>query len=479
MSEKVKVKTGLSFVNTDYQSFDPALSAEDWRGSNYVRWGSGNAFPKYLLDSYNNCVTLQSIINGSIDYTMGNGVEVNIAAPYFEHVNEYGETVQDVIERCATDRWIFGGFAIQVKYNTFGYIISISYIDFCKLRTDRAGEFIYVMDSKNMTYATGDCRKIRAFNPETGAADGVQIYYFKGLRTRDTYPKPDYYAALPAVQNYIQIQKFHLAEINNNFMPSAFVKFKGPVPDEEMQILIQKRLADQFAGEGKQGRFLVTWCENENDVVVTRIPSDDFDNRYHAAEQSIRESIFSSLSAPPTIFGVLTPTGFADQNYDDAFRLYNKTKIVPKQQEFVRIFNEIFGMQEDKGAIEFVPFNIENNKLNADTVNAVTAGLNAALSVSAISLSEYRNELSKVLDINPDIVDDGSTEDDVILASVLGVGGTQAFTALVSDPNLTDDQKKGLLSVLFNLTDEQIGRIFKNKSDTLPAPQTIKTPQNE
>lgn len=46
------------------------------------------------------------------------------------------------------------------------------------------------------------------------------------------------------------------------------------------------------------------------------------------------------------------------------------------------------------------------------------------------------------------------------LASRLGVGGTQALTAILENPGLTESQKRGILSVLFGIGDEEIERLF-------------------
>lgn len=49
----------------DYKSFDSNLNEEKCvRNGDYVLWGKNNDFPKYLYDTYLNCATLQSIING-------------------------------------------------------------------------------------------------------------------------------------------------------------------------------------------------------------------------------------------------------------------------------------------------------------------------------------------------------------------------------------------------------------------------------
>ena len=48
-----------------------------------------------------------------------------------------------------------------------------------------------------------------------------------------------------------------------------------------------------------------------------------------------------------------------------------------------------------------------------------------------------------------------------LLAEKLGVGGTQALVSIMENEMLTDDQKKGLLAILFDFSDEELATIFK------------------
>ncbi len=47
------------------------------RGSDWISWGEDNRYPLYLWDLYLNVATLQSIINGTADFIVGNDVICN------------------------------------------------------------------------------------------------------------------------------------------------------------------------------------------------------------------------------------------------------------------------------------------------------------------------------------------------------------------------------------------------------------------
>jgi len=52
------------------------------------------------------------------------------------------------------------------------------------------------------------------------------------------------------------------------------------------------------------------------------------------------------------------------------------------------------------------------------------------------------------------------------LASVLGVGGLQGLQAIITDPNLTDDQKLNTLVVVFGIEEGQAKRIIFGNETT-------------
>ena len=90
-------------------------------GVDFIAWGSDNQYPGYLFSLYEDCATLQTIINGTVDFVCGNDISCNL--PIFEKtVNKNGDTILDIIQRISTDYLIFGGFALQVIRNAVGNI---------------------------------------------------------------------------------------------------------------------------------------------------------------------------------------------------------------------------------------------------------------------------------------------------------------------------------------------------------------------
>lgn len=94
-SPKKETKVKLSVI--DYDSFQPKVSEDQvYSGKEFVGWGENNAYPQYLWELYNNCSTLQSIINGCTDFTIGKGIINNTG---IEDENIFGDTVADIVEK--------------------------------------------------------------------------------------------------------------------------------------------------------------------------------------------------------------------------------------------------------------------------------------------------------------------------------------------------------------------------------------------
>lgn len=357
-NKKIKEKkTSLILSVIDYQSYEPVLSEESVvKGSDYVKWGKNNDYPNYIWDTYNNCATLQSVINGSSDYTFGNGIINNTG---IDEENIHGDTIEDIVQKIVIDRWIFGGFALQVKYNTLGNIISIAYLDFRNCRTNEDCTEIYTSKKWNRWTSASE-NKFKAFNPETGAQDGVQIFYYKGSKTRSVYPLCEYNASLISAEIQIKTQNFHYEELLNNFTGSAIVNFNNGSPTEEIKRDTEERLNEKYSGSRNAGRILLSWNESKDKATtIERLQPDNLDTRYKDVEQSSRENIFVSMRANPILFGLPTSTGFADQNFSEAFELFNKTQIAPKQKEIERAFKKIFNKDN---VIKFKPFTIKSDE---------------------------------------------------------------------------------------------------------------------
>lgn len=329
-------------------------------GKPYLNYGDNNQFPQYLWNLYLRSALLQSIINGTTDYAVGNQIIYSqdaIIQRLKDEANKDGETLDDIIKKLIVDYLIFGGFALQIIYNKVQEISEIYWLDFRNVRLNKDADKAYY--SEDWIKHSNDYIEYNLFNPNE--KKGTCIYYFKGHLSRGVYPIPRYNGALTAIETSTEISKFHLNSILNNFSGNFIINFNNGQPTEDVQDIIEKKLKNKFAGADNAGKFMVSFNDSkDNAVTVERIQDDNFDKKYASLRTDTFKEIFIAFRAIPQLFGLnVDNDGFNKQEYIESFTLYNKTTVLPIQKDIIRCFNRIFNVQD---SITIVPFNLEGGE---------------------------------------------------------------------------------------------------------------------
>ena len=315
-------------------------------GFDYVSWGMDNKFPQNLYEMYSNSAILQSVINGTADYVFGGGI-----ISTFDVVNSNFETLEDIVKKCVFDYLIFGGFAIQLMYKG-GKVEEMYWLDFQKCRKSDNEKKVFYSDDWGK-YAK-KALEYDAWKP--GTNKGTCIYYYKGHKTRGIYPVPMYVGALKSVKISNEISNFHLNNIVKGFASNAIISFNNGEPDEDTKARIERDIKEKFCGTENAGSFLLLFNESkENACEIAKIQDDNFDKKYEALSKSVKEDIFIAFRATPTLFGLPNENnGFSKQEYLESFELYNKTVVIPIQNDVERAFKS-FGF-----VIKFKTFQLDN-----------------------------------------------------------------------------------------------------------------------
>ena len=352
-----KAKIQLSALNPYLQDNKVENVEKEISGVDFIAWGTDNQYPGYLFSLYEDCATLQTIINGTVDFVCGNDISCNLQI-FEKTVNKNGDTILDIIQRISTDYLIFGGFALQVIRNAIGEITELYWVDFTKIRSDKKNEVFFYSEDWCKSYGRVKYIVYPKFNEVD--SNPSSIFYYKGNKTRSTYPTPLYNAAITSCELEKKINEFHLNEISNNFLTSKIINFNSGVPDDDLKNEIERNLNEKFAGSENAGRILISFNANkDSETTVTDLPMDDFADRYEALHKRSREQIFTAFRATPNLFGLMTETtGFNEQEFFEAFKLYNRTAVRPIQQIITKSFDKILGFE---GSITITPFNLEDD----------------------------------------------------------------------------------------------------------------------
>ena len=362
-------KVQLSFLALDpyLEKNIPSPKETEVRGKDMVEWGDRNRYPEFLWELYGGVPSLRSIINGTRDFVAGDAQSVQVGAFAPGVVNTRGGTIRELVESLALDFLTFGGAAIQVIRNAEGVPVEVYHCPMRYLRMNKEADVFYYSEKWGKAgthkptiypaYIPIDPARWAQLQPEEKERHLSSVLLISNAVTQ-TYPSPVYAAAVPDCETERQISQFHLNAINNGFVSSMIVNFNAGTPDDETKEEIEKSFTEKFTGAQNAGRVMFSFNpDRTNATTITEPKVDNFGERYDALSKHIRQQIFTAFRAAPVLFGIPTDNnGFSVDDYENAFRLYNRTMVRPIQRRICDAFDRIFG---GTGILTITPFSLD------------------------------------------------------------------------------------------------------------------------
>lgn len=329
------------------------------RGHEYVSWGKDNNFPGYLLELRDAVPTLGSIINGCTDYSVGNGGTITVSAPAFGVGFRKAVTLDEFLGGAFRVWWTYGCVPFEViRTKDLSGVAEINILDPRFIRSDKEGQKFWYSESWAEKYS----RKGKALVLPKWMAGGQMdrsLYYIKNTNDR-TYPVPVYGPALVACDIERRVGRYHLNAICNGFAASYLIDFHNGTPNDEQKKEIVKGVQEKFTGDENAGRIFVNFTDDRlHGVDVEKLDIDDWGTKYQELQKYSRAQIFTSFRATPILFGIVAESSLigAEQNYADAFQLFNRTMIRPAQRTILAALDRILGTA---GAVTIEPFTMED-----------------------------------------------------------------------------------------------------------------------
>lgn len=364
-------KRHVSFAAIDqYVETNIVLPTEKVTNRDFVEWGKGNNYPGYLLDLYNNVTTLRSIINGNIDFVTGDDVTILPFGDRFAEgiMNTRGDLITDIVRDLAKDYNLYGGFALQIIRDHNGDVAEIYYIDMRFIRSNKENDVFYYNEHwekggrKDVIIYPKFLRNLdwASLTDEERDRHASSILFVKNVHTQ-VYPAPMYAASVLSCEIEKAISQYHWNSLNNNFCPDIIINFNNGDPGDEIKEEIVSDLEEKFSGYQNGKRFMVSFNKDRmSAVTIDAIKTDDFSERYKALEESSRRQIFAAFRAQPLLFGLNSDvsTGFSTDEFEQTFKLYNRTQIRPVQRLIADAFDKIYG---SKGVLTIKPFSLESD----------------------------------------------------------------------------------------------------------------------
>jgi hypothetical protein len=365
-----------------------------------------NRYPDYLLHLFNRSAKHYAIVNGKVDYIVGNGWSVDGAglttvnlARLQKFINEPNpdETLNEILAKVAVDLEIFGGFALEIIPDKKGGMAEIRHAEFAKYRVSKDGnQFFYSEDWKSST--PKDVETIPAFD-WTEKPKGKQLLYVKAYHPQsDWYPLPPYLGAVPYIEIDYEIANFHLSSVKNGFVAGTMINFFNGQPTEEEQQAIEDKITEKFCGTDNANKILLNFNDSkEQSAEILRMDGNDFDKRFDILNETVRQEIFTGHRiVDPALFGIQDTGMFTNRTQiRDSYELFKNTYVNGRQRFIESIFNGLASLAGfDKRLIIQDSEPISESFSEATKVGVMTRDeIRAELGLPPLSVEQVKTEL--------------------------------------------------------------------------------------
>lgn len=354
-------KQNIQLSVLDIESKYKVDYADDVTNNSYCRWGVDNNLPVLYRTCYNQSSTLKSVIDGTINFILGDKVIVNESAAYWaKQVNRTGMTMREFIEAIAFNLLVYNGYAFQVIYNKLNIPVEIYPLDFGRCRTNEYQTKIYY--SKKWGKYQSKYEEYDVFDPNNINPDKpTQIFYYKSRKSQNIYPTPPYNGAIYDVLTEVECSKYSLNTVARGFSAKYVFNFPevGNLTNEQKKGM-EEAIKTKFCGAENETNFMLYWKKDDKKIEIEKIESDETPERYIAIKDSARQNIFISMRCTPVLFGLPNAAnGFTSTEYRDSYKIYEKSVVLPYQDVILESLAKTLGVEQP---VTIVPYKITFDK---------------------------------------------------------------------------------------------------------------------
>lgn len=357
MQKKIQNNDGIKVYTLMSEQVEAPKFNEDKR-KDWVAAGDNNMFFEEILKLSNEAAMHSSIVNKKTRMILGKSIEINSKEPiqqqvnFLKSVNRNGETIEQIMEKCAYDLTVSGMFFLQIGWGSGKdkkKIAEITHVPFQKQRSGKNNEegkvdTFFLSDKWAKYTKDDDITPIPAFS-QTDNLTVPQLLASIQYRAGCTYYSlPSWIGGFQAIDNLAQISNFHNNAIRNGFTTGSLLIFRGPIPTPESRQEIVSKLTQKFAGTYNANSQAVLFMDGEQlEPKFEHLSQNDLDKRFDQLEKSVKENVILAHSIPRSVAGIesVSSMGNSSRNVIEN-ELYFYNSFIKYEQEFLlNTFNKI------------------------------------------------------------------------------------------------------------------------------------------
>lgn len=411
--KKEPIATYMLQSNFEKQMEGAPINKNSNRG--WVNWGNRNDYPIKLSELYFNSIVHKSCVDFGVTAILGDGIDYQAMNMNETEVMPNNLQTWDELIRClALDYILYGSYAFQIIRNKDGRTFSYYHQPISSVRCsprDEEGNITSYWLCQDWT-ATGKYPPIEiprfGFQEEETINSGKPYLFVYESYTPDLdyYTTPKYVGGIKAIMTELELIRYDLRAVKNNFSANGFLVLPRVESDEERRELLNN-IKNSFVGADNANSLVVTFSNgDENDSNVAKFVKIDKDsNNVNLFSESNSRNIDRIVTAhripSKALIGMPidgATLGGGGNEVNVAWNLYNKTVATEYRNAILTTINKMFALNgvDTQLILKPLDFNLtdEEDKVTTPMINKIgydTIKKNNDIEEKVVNKDEQRN----------------------------------------------------------------------------------------
>jgi len=318
----------------------------------WVNYGEGNDYYKYLIELYINSTTNNAIINGVTNMIYGKGIDaLDSSSKPDEYAALRSIFHNDCLKKISLDLKLLGEASFQVLYKE-GKVVRAEHFP---RETLRAEKYSKNGDIEAYYYHPNWAKMKRGEKPERIAAFGFgngiepEIKIVKKYVSSYSYYCPvDYQGGLAYAELESEVADYLINDVQNGFSGTKVVNFNNGVPDREKQLQIKSDVMHKLTGSRGE-KVIIAFNNNaESKTTVDDIPLDNAPQHYeYLSNECASKLMVAHRVTSPLLLGIRDGNNGLGNNADEiktASLLFQNVTIRPYQDLIIDCMDSILAV---------------------------------------------------------------------------------------------------------------------------------------
>ena len=368
---KLITKNNSSVISIKMEKQVEGMARTNNSNRGWINWGNRNDYPLQLSNLYYNSPIHQSCVDFAVSAILGNGVDYDkMKINGQEEIRpNYYETWDSFIEKISLDYILYGAFAFQIIKNKDNKTYSFYHQSFGDVRCGEKDEdgiitkYFISSDWSNLAKFPPLELPAFGFQEDENINQGTPYLFVSTSYSPDLlyYQTPRYISALKAIQADIELQRYDLRSIMNNFSAAGILTMNRIDDDEERKMVLEN-LESMFQGSDNANSLLVTFKNNDEEKPIDFVKIDKdvtnvnlFDNNN---ERNIKRILSAHRIPSRTLIGLPSENAQLGGQGNEtvvAYNIYNQLVGNNNRKKIVSTINQMLRINGIDVSIELKP----------------------------------------------------------------------------------------------------------------------------